>query len=193
MACTKQASCTYSAGEKGRNRVRVFSDPKTGMYQIQWSEGGRRRQRSLKHRDLSRAKQQADEVAAGLASYQPPEHAPLTLRTLFEMYLDEVTPTKGPYTQKHDRRAVRLFVAFFGNDRAVASLNRRDWDAFIDARRSGREAPSASVRAGLLASGRSAGDPSRDAHPGRPERSRRQSWGPALRPRAGQIREFLYR
>jgi len=37
-----------------------------GLYQIEWRENGRRLSRSLKHRDWSRAKRQADEVAAGL-------------------------------------------------------------------------------------------------------------------------------
>ena len=35
MARTKRSRRTYSAGEWGRNRVRVFADPKTGLYQIE--------------------------------------------------------------------------------------------------------------------------------------------------------------
>ena len=34
-----------------RNRVRVFPDPKTGLFQIEWRENGRRLTRSLGHRD----------------------------------------------------------------------------------------------------------------------------------------------
>ena len=34
MARTKRDRRSYSAGEWGRNRVRVFADPKTGLYQI---------------------------------------------------------------------------------------------------------------------------------------------------------------
>ena len=52
MARTKRDRRSYSAGEWGRNRVRVFADPKTGLYQIEWRENGRRLTRSLKHRDL---------------------------------------------------------------------------------------------------------------------------------------------
>jgi len=66
MARTKRSRRGYSAGEWGRNRVRVFPDPKTGLYQIEWRENGRRLTRSLKHRDWSRAKRQADEFAAGV-------------------------------------------------------------------------------------------------------------------------------
>ena len=47
--------------------MRIFADPKTGFFQIEWRENGRRLTRSLKHRDLRRAKRQADEFAAGFA------------------------------------------------------------------------------------------------------------------------------
>ena len=67
MARTKRSRRSYGAGEWGRNRVRVFPDPKTGILQIEWRENGRRLTRSLKHRDWSRAKRQADEFAAGFA------------------------------------------------------------------------------------------------------------------------------
>ena len=56
MARTKRSRRSYSAGEWGRNRVRVFADPKTGLYQIEWRDNGRRLTRSLKHRDWARAK-----------------------------------------------------------------------------------------------------------------------------------------
>ena len=100
MARTKRDRRSYSAGEWGRNRVRVFADPKTGLYQIEWRENGRRLTRSLKHRDWARAKRQADEAAAGLAVHEPiakaeAEPKPLTLGTLFDIYGEEVTPTKA--------------------------------------------------------------------------------------------------
>ena len=67
MARTKPIRRSYGAGEWGRNRVRVFPDPKTGLFQIEWRDNGRRLTRSLKHRDWRRAKRQADEFAAGFA------------------------------------------------------------------------------------------------------------------------------
>ena len=54
MARTKQRRCSYSAGEWGRNRVRIFPNPRTGLMQIEWREDGRRRCRSLGHRDWDR-------------------------------------------------------------------------------------------------------------------------------------------
>ncbi len=147
MGRTKKSRRSYSAGEWGRNRVRVFPDPKTGIYQIEWRENGRRLSRSLKHRDWARAKRQADEVAAGLAVHEPAgkaeaEPEPLTLGTLFDIYGEEVTPTKGEKTQRSDRVATAMFLRFFGRDRRPETLSQRDWDRFIRARRVGRVGPS---------------------------------------------------
>jgi len=143
MARTKRSRRAYSAGEWGRNRVRVFADPKTGLLQIEWRENGRRRSRSLKHCDWARAKRQADEFAAGFAEPEPNgrnvvEPDPLTLGRLFEIYGDEVTPTKGHRSRKRDKVATAMFLRFLGKGRDPATLSQRDWDRFIRARRTGR-------------------------------------------------------
>ena len=143
MARTKPIRRSYGAGEWGRNRVRVFPDPKTGLFQIEWRENGRRLTRSLKHRDWRRAKRQADEFAAGFAAPEAngskeAEPEPLTLGTLFDIYGEEVTPTKGERTRRRDRVATAMFLRFFGRDRDPATLSQRDWDRFIRARRAGR-------------------------------------------------------
>ena len=147
MARTKRSRRSYGAGEWGRNRVRIFPDPKTGNFQIEWRENGRRRSRSLGHRDWARAKKQADEFAAGflgpsLNGTAEAEPEPLTLETLFEIYGEEVTPTKGRYSRGHDRAATRMFLRFFGRNRDPATLSQRDWDRFIRERRAGRIGPS---------------------------------------------------
>ena len=143
MARTRQHRRSYSAGERSRNRVRVFPDPKTGLIQIEWRDDGRRLSRSLKHRDWMRAKRQADEIAAGRA--QPElqdevraEPEPLTLGTLFDIYGEEVTPTKAQQSQKYDGATMEMFLRFFGKDRDPATLSKRDWDRFIRYRRAGR-------------------------------------------------------
>ena len=143
MARTNRGRRAYSAGEWGRNRVRVFPDPKTGLYQIEWRENGRRLTRSLKHRDWARAKRQADQFAAGYAGpelngQKEPEPEPLTLETLFDIYGEEVTPTKAEASQRYDRGTMRMFLKFFGGHRRPDTLSQRDWDRFIRARRSGR-------------------------------------------------------
>ena len=92
MARTKRSRRSYGAGEWGRNRVRVFPDSKTGLYQLEWRENGRRLTRSLGHREWVRAKKQADQFAAcfagpdlnGKAEAEP---EPLTLGGLFSVKL----------------------------------------------------------------------------------------------------------
>jgi integrase len=148
MARTKKDRRGYIAGEKGRNRVRTFACPKTGIMQIEWREGGRKLSKSLKHRDFEKAKRQADQFAASYVAPRPEAEAasppePLTLGKLFEMYLEEVTPTKSKRSRKHDRRALRMFEGFFGTRRDAASLSKRDWDRFLRARFAGEVGPSA--------------------------------------------------
>ena len=125
MARTKRVRRSYGAGEWGRNRVRVFPDPKTGLYQIEWRENGRRLTRSLQHRDWRQAKTQADEFAAGFAGPElngkkNAEPEPLTLKTLFDIYGEEVTPTKAEQTRRCDRTATRMFLQFFERDRSAS-------------------------------------------------------------------------
>ena len=138
---------SYGTGEWGRNRVRIFPDPKTGIFQIEWRENGRRLTRSLGHREWVRAKRQADEFAAGFAKPEPngkaeAEPEPLTLGRLFDIYVEEVTPTKGRHSRSHDRAAMHMFLRFFGRNRDPATLSQRDWDRFIRERRVGRIGPS---------------------------------------------------
>ena len=145
MARTKRSRRSYGAGEWGRNRVRVFPDPKTGNFQIEWRENGRRLTRSLGHRDWVRAKRQADEFAAGFAEVNGRKESvpePLTLERLFDIYGEEVTPTKGEHTRRHDRAAMAMFLGCFGRDRKPETLSQRDWDRFIRQRRAGRVGPS---------------------------------------------------
>lgn len=146
MARTKKDRRSYSAGERGRNRCRVFPDPKTGIYQIEWREKGKRCQESLGHRDVDKAKEQADEFAANYVQPEPePEEAepdPPTLGELFELYLEEVTPTKAERTQKRDKVAFKMFEGFLGADRDPMTLSKRDWDRFITQRREGEVGPS---------------------------------------------------
>ena len=94
-----------------------------------------------------RAKRQADEVAAGFAVHEPASKAeaepePLTLERLFDIYREEVTPTKGDQSQRHDRAAMTMFLKLYGRNRDPATLSQRDWDRFILARRAGKIGPS---------------------------------------------------
>ncbi len=67
---------------------------------MEWREDGRKMRRSLRHRDCARAKRQADEIAAGFAEpvatgATEVKSELLTLKTLFDIYVEEVTPAKA--------------------------------------------------------------------------------------------------
>ena len=73
-----------------------------------------------------------DEFAAGFAGPDlngkaEAEPEPLTLGGLFDIYGEEVTPTKGEHTRQHDRTTMAMFLRFFGRNRDPATLSQRDW------------------------------------------------------------------
>ena len=138
---------SYSVGERGLNRVRVFEHPKTGVLYMEYRERDQRTGRlrrhavSTRHRDKRLAIQQAQDVANQLAVQDASATSVPTLRTLFDIYEREVTPTKGTATQGHDRRAMAMFQRLFGSQRRASTLTRRDWDHFVHERRHGRIGP----------------------------------------------------
>ena len=67
-----------------------------------------------------------------------PDPEPLTLKELFDIYGEEVTPTKAEASQKYDRATMKMFFEFFGGNRRPDTLSQRDWDRFIRGRRAGR-------------------------------------------------------
>ena len=147
MARTKNGQLSYSAGERGRNRVRIFRAPRTGMVQMEWREDGHRVTRSLKHDDWDKAKRQADEFAVSyvepeVRSEPEPEPEPLTLGELFDIYGEEVTPTKALRTRKHDTATTKMFKRFLGADRDPLTLSYRDAERFVKQRASGQVGPS---------------------------------------------------
>ena len=128
---------SYIAGEKGRNRVRVYERPGHGIWIDYRDEAGTRIRQPLKHTDRERAKLRADEVAAEFRRSEARPLSAVTLRSLFDIYEREVTPQKGKTSQAHDRRTIPLFVQAFGGKRRPESLSRRDWDSYIQRRRRG--------------------------------------------------------
>jgi len=148
----KSKGWSYSAGEKGRNRVRGFERPgRPGSYMLQYSapdSAGR----ATPHRvafDLdagldtraqrAEVKRKVDELVAKVA--EAPAAAPeprLTLGGLATRYLAEVTPTKAPDTQVHDRIGLSLALKAWGKDRDPLTLDRSDWDAYIRLRSTGQ-------------------------------------------------------
>ena len=145
-ASREHAMWSYIAGEKGKNRIRVFAWPaKDNSLWIDYRENGKRIKKTLGHADQDRATRQADEIAARLSpqNARPAAGSVLTLRTLFDIYEREVTPQKRSCSARgHDRRTLPMFVTCFGGDRRPDSLNVRDWQTFIRRRLSGELAPS---------------------------------------------------
>jgi hypothetical protein len=127
---------SYSAGERGRNRVRIGTDRRTGILYIAWMEEGVEKRKSLGHRD--RAKKTADTMAAKFAELPASTPRTLTLERLFQLYHDRRTPQKSDMSQRHDRRAAKLFLAAFGRGTDPRTLDRRHWEHYIEARRTGR-------------------------------------------------------
>jgi integrase len=166
---------SYTTGEKGRNRVRVFckgcqrtctrASQHTGGLYVEWYEGSRRLRELLREpdgvtpvRDTETAKTRADRLAAEFASISvklaAERGAPLTLRRLLDTYNREVTPIKGTSKQHHDRRARLVWLAFLDaqpeparhSSRSALTLDRTDWDRFIHWRRVGKVAGRQPVR-----------------------------------------------
>ena len=129
------ARWSYSAGERGRNRVRVFEQTRDGRLFLEWREGGRRESIAFPTKNRAEAKQKADELAARLSRPDAERPDRLTLATLFDIYLRERTPQKGKSQQYHDRRAARFWCDILGPNRLVSTLNHRDAARFVAERR----------------------------------------------------------
>ena len=137
---TEPKRWSYSAGERGTNRARVYEGRAGALYLEYWEDGNRHRY-SLGHKDREGAKREARATATRFTAGGAPT-GKLTLGALFDIYVTEVTPRKGHGKRAHDRRAARTFLQCFGRDRPVMSLTLRDWDAFIEQRRHGAVGPS---------------------------------------------------
>jgi integrase len=142
MARTKKKAWSYSTGERGRNRVRVF-EHRPGIIYIEFYVDRSRKRHSLEHGDRIKAKTQADEAAARFATEAvgPKPQRELTLGELFDNYDKEVSPTKSKRSQKFDKVATAMFSSFFGHGRKPSTLGLREWDRFVRARLTGRVGP----------------------------------------------------
>lgn len=127
---------SYVTGEKGKNRVRAFTDPRTGLLYLEYRDGqGRKARTACGHRDFASAKAQADELAARLRRPGRTQVEAITLAVLFDNYLREVTPTKGASKQAHDHRTAKLVLDILGPARRVSELTHRDAARFVAERR----------------------------------------------------------
>jgi integrase len=142
----------YSAGERGRNRVRAYQREPRGnragdilLLFVELAADGTQQRRRISLGQCSRdaAKAKADALAAEFAVRGRREASEVgTVAQLFDSYEREVTPGKSRQPQQHDRTVAALFLQCVGRNRPVASLTRRDWDKYIRDRRSGVLRPS---------------------------------------------------
>lgn len=152
----KKKNWSYNAGERGRNWVRVYRQRRDKKYYLEWretDEAGKSRRRAILLPDVTTpkaAKAKADALAARFAEEtedpQPkPRPIPVSITSLLGDYLEEATPRKGRGKQDHDRRAARVWTAYFEMqedatrrpDRHPETLDRVDWDGFIESRSQG--------------------------------------------------------
>lgn len=137
---------SWTTGEKGKNRVRAFDRGSRGIFLETFVRNPTtgvavRKRIALGRVDRGFARRKAEELASSLRNAGRSQAPTLTVGALFDNYEANVTPTKGQSTQKHDRRAFELFREYFGAERRIESLDRRDWDGFIRDRRAGRLRP----------------------------------------------------
>lgn len=170
----KPKAWSYKAGKKGKNRVRAYEDGPGGALYVEWSvpmfdnEGqpvicprtGRQkidRPRICLSAEgittYSEAILRAEKIAENFGEMGPGKeqqfklNGPLTLGTLLKLYLAEALTTKKPDTQRQNRTAARMFLAYFGanaiverigaNGRPATELGRKRYNAFLKAREEG--------------------------------------------------------
>ena len=74
MSSSKQRKRqTYVAGEKGKNRVRLFSHPQWGtLYLEYYDEAGAKKRDALGHDDFTQGKITANELAVAVLKHEGP-------------------------------------------------------------------------------------------------------------------------
>ena len=154
----KAKGWSYKAGERGKNRVRLYERRGHGIWIDYLDESGKRRREPLGIADRAEAKARADELAVKFRRAPKRQTVELTLAALIDIYEKEVSPTKGKVSRAHDKRAMDMFLREFGRDTKPSSLSRREWDRYV-ARRSHRKAGAEGSQAGPVrkAASRSAG------------------------------------
>src|SRR6266852_5805505 len=122
----QQKRWSFKAGSKGVNRVRLFEHAVTGKLYLEFYDNGRRLTQPLDSTDKAEAKAQAERVAAEFRAQASSREQPVTLRSLFENYVREVSPRKSAKKVLHDRRMARVTLEILGGERLVSSLTHRD-------------------------------------------------------------------
>ena len=142
---SRAARWSWTTGEKGQNRVRVFTHAKSGLLFLEWYEPqlvGRpkARTKALGHSDQSEAKRAAQELAvellrSGVAAVSP-STGPLLLGALFDSFItamQDIGSDRAIY-----RSVARRCVAFWGAQRTVLTLDEHEMARYTHARLQGK-------------------------------------------------------
>jgi hypothetical protein len=116
--------------------VTVYESKPGGVLWVRWYENGRRRKRSLGHTDPDLAVKQAAEIVARDDRDGHPDR-PVTMRELYTLYKQEVTPGQRADVQTLQLRHGRCCLNYFGPEFDVRGLDVRDWNALSRDRASG--------------------------------------------------------
>jgi len=136
----KKKAWSHSEGEYG-HRIRVFEDPNSGIIYGEMRDPQRRGRyvsMSLRHRDRDRAKRWAKEqVASWVDGEQQAINQVPTASHVFALYLKHQTPTKVESEQDADERRSEMWVRILGPSKDLSKLTLREWQWFVESRRSG--------------------------------------------------------
>jgi integrase len=143
---TKAQAWSYLAGQKGKNRVRVYEDGKGGPLLLEYQEPvfdnqgpvidpatGKQRTRrarisltaagvTTRAEAIKKAEEMAERAATWGAGPAPKQTGPVTLGRLLELYFAEAVPLKKPDTQRQNDADRRMFLAYFGPDAVVERI-----------------------------------------------------------------------
>jgi len=126
----------HSYGEYGCT-VRVFRRKPDGPFYLEID----RRAKVLKprvyrqHRAIERAMRAYDRLSRGLDAVRSGE---ATVGFVIGSYMDHHSPNKSDREQKADKRRAEMWKRVLGEAASATEVRRKDWDAFIGDRRSGR-------------------------------------------------------
>ncbi|HEV2130908.1 MAG TPA: tyrosine-type recombinase/integrase, partial [Longimicrobiaceae bacterium] len=142
----KKKGWSYSAGDRGKSRVRVYEDARDGKLYAEWHEeadGRRKRQRLSLSRfgivSRAAAVEKAESMAAAFGGLElATPTGPIPLGRLLDLYDKEVMPTKSYHAQRNDRLRARIARLYFGADALPQSLGRERYNAFLRDRKAGR-------------------------------------------------------
>ena len=134
---------SFSTGHRGCTVTVYEREPKGVLYARAFDStlrdgGGGYRRVSLGHRDQTRAERYAVEQAARLQSGQSEiTSGRITLARMFALYRQHRTPRKTQGEQLDDARRIDLWTRVLGARKDPHKIMLAEWEAFIDARRSG--------------------------------------------------------